>query len=336
MDKLRAMEYLVRVVQARSFAAAARELAVSPSAVTQLIAALERELGTALLVRGARGVTLTPDGELYHQTCGQALADLRAAESSLRGARNRVSGSLVVGMANRIARNCIVPELPAFLARHPELSIDIRTVHTTDEPGAALVDVMLIVAWQHYEDLVERNVAQIRFLTCAAPSYWRRYGMPHDPEELRNHLTLAWRTSQKVVLDQWKYRRGQTVKSVRVKPRVVCDDRDSCTELALRGLGVDRVGDLIAWQYISQGLLVPALKDWEALEAPPIRLLYRRGIANSVRVRAFVAFVDDVFGRLKIQRASAGYDEPELQPAPGWFLRLNRYPRAAASVPRAG
>lgn len=331
MDKLRGMEYLVRVVQAGSFAAAARELEVSSSAVTQMIAALEREVGAALVVRGAKGVKLTPDGEQYYRTCGQTLADLRAAESNLREARKRVSGSLVVGMAARIARNCIAPELPAFLARYPELSIDIRTVHTTDETGAALVDVMLIGAWQHYEDLVERPVAQLRFLTCAAPSYWRRHGMPQDPDDLRNHVTLVWRTSQNVMLDQWRYRRGQTVKSVRVTPRVICDDADTAIELALRGFGVFRVGDLIVWQYISQGLLMPALGDWQALEAPPIRLLYRRGIAGSARVRAFAAFVDDVFARLKAQRASAGYDEPEVAPAPGWFLRLNRYPRTTGS-----
>src|SRR5688572_2780125 len=214
MDKLRGMEYLVRVVQAGSFAAAARELDVSPSAVTQMIAALERKLGAILLLRGSRGVTLTPDGERYHRICGQALAELRAAESDLRGARNRLSGLLVVGMATRIGRNCIVPELPAFLARHPDLSIDIRMVHTSDEPAAAHVDLLVVSTWQHHEDLVERNVAQLRHVTCASPSYWRRCGKPQSPQDLREHVTLAWRTSQNVIMDEWRYQRGEELKTV--------------------------------------------------------------------------------------------------------------------------
>jgi LysR family transcriptional regulator for bpeEF and oprC len=330
MDKLRGMEYLVRVVKAGSFAAASRELEVSPSAVTQMIAALERELGATLLVRGSRGVALTPDGERYHRICGQALAELRSAESDLRGARNRLSGLLVVGMAARIARNCIVPELPRFLACHPELSIDIRTVHTSDEPAAAVVDVLLISTWQHYEDLIERNLAQLRHLTCAAPSYWRRHGRPRHPEALREHVTLAWRTSQGVVMGQWRYRRGDEMHTVDVKPRVVSDDRDSTIELAVRGAGVVRVGDLVAWTHLRNGTLEPALTDWEGLDAPPVRLLYRRNTAASARVRAFAAFVDDVFRRLKAERRAAGYDEPQPEPTPEWFLRLNRHPPAKA------
>lgn len=332
MDKLRGMEYLVRIAESGSFAAAARQLDVTPSAVAQMIAALERELGACLVVRGSRGVALTPDGEQYYRTCVQTVADLRAAEAKLRGGRARASGVLVVGMAARIARNCIIPELPGFLARHPELSIDVRTVHTTDEPAAAVVDVMLISAWQHFEDMVERNVAQLRHLTCAAPAYWSRHGMPQDPDELRNHVTLAMRTSQNAVLDEWKYRRGQAVRSVKLRPRVVSEDRDSTVDLALRAFGVVRVGDLIAWPHIRSGQLVPALRDWEGLEAPPVRLLYRRTVAGSARVRAFAAFVDDVFARLKAQRAAAGYGEPALEPPPDWFLRLNRYPRPAAAL----
>jgi DNA-binding transcriptional LysR family regulator len=328
MDKLRGMEYLVQVVQAGSFSVAARELEVSPSAVTQMIAALERELGATLLVRGAKGVALTPDGERYHRICGQTLAELRVAEASLRDGRSRLSGQLVVGMATRLARNCIVPELPAFLARHPELSIDIRSVHTTDEALAGLVDVMLISAWQHYEELVERNVAQLNHLTCASPGYWRRHGKPPHPEALREHVTLAWRTSQSVVLDHWRYRRGDELQTVRVKPRVVSDDRDSSIDLALRGVGVVRVGDLIAWNYIAQGALEPALDDWQGLDAPPIRLLYRRATAGSARVRAFVVFVEGVFARLKQLRTAAGYGDPTPQPPPDWFLRTNRYPRS--------
>jgi LysR family transcriptional regulator, regulator for bpeEF and oprC len=330
MDKLRGMQYLVKVVEARSFAGAARELNISPPAVTQMIAALEHQLGTSLLRRGSRGVSLTPDGAQYYRVCAQTVADLEAAESDLRAGRMRASGVLVVGMADRLACNCIMPELPDFLARHPDLRVDVRRVHTTEESIAAHVDVLLILAWQHYEDWISKDVAQTDFLTCAAPAYWRERGMPLDPDDLRSHTITAYRSSQGLVLDEWKYQRGAVAKSVALKSRLICDSREAQLAAAIGGCGVIRAGDLTIWRMLSHGLLVPALRDWKGLEAPPIRLLYRRSAAASPRVRAFAAFVDEVFTRLKAARAATGYPEPQPEPAPAWFRRLNRYPRGVA------
>jgi LysR family transcriptional regulator for bpeEF and oprC len=330
MDKLRGMQYLVKVVEARSFAGAARELNISPPAVTQMIAALEHELGTNLLRRGPRGVTLTPDGAQYYRICAQTVADLQAAEADLRSGRVRASGTLVVGIADRIACNCIMPELPGFLARHPDLRIDVRRVHMTDDPTAAQVDALLILAWQHYEDWISRDVAQNNFMTCAAPAYWRRHGVPRDPDELRSHTITAYRSSQGLVLDEWKYQKDSVVKALALRPKLICDSREAQLAAAIAGCGVMRGGDLTMWPVLKQGLLVPALRDWKGLEAPPIRLLYRRGDAASPRVRVFATFVDEVFARLKASRMAAGYDEPAPEPAPAWFLRTNRFPRGIA------
>jgi LysR family transcriptional regulator for bpeEF and oprC len=330
MDKLRGMQYLVKVVEARSFAAAARELNVSPPAITQMIAALEHELGTALLRRGPRGVTLTPDGAQYYRVCAQTVTELRAAEADLRSSRTRPSGTLVVGIADRIACNCIMPELPSFLARHPDLRLDLRRVHRPEESTAAQVDVLLILAWQHYEDWIGRDVAQTNFVTCAAPAYWRERGMPRDPDDLRSHTITAYRTSEGVVISEWKYQKGATVKSIALRPRLICDSREAQLEAVVRGCGVLRSGDLTMWPMLAQGLLVPALTDWKGLEAPPIRLLYPRSAVGSPRVRAFTSFVEEVFTRLKAARRAAGYDDPPPEPAPAWFLRLNRFPPGIA------
>src|SRR5436853_6903333 len=118
MDMLRAMECFVRVVEAGSFSAAARELDVSPPAVTQLIAARERELGVALLRRNSRHFSLTPDGELFLPGCANALAEMHAAVARLSTNQRRVSGKIVVGMA-RIVGQCVAPYLAAFIAGHP-------------------------------------------------------------------------------------------------------------------------------------------------------------------------------------------------------------------------
>jgi DNA-binding transcriptional LysR family regulator len=302
MDRLRAMEYFVRAVEAGSFAKAARELSVSPPAITKLIAAFERHLGTTLLRRGSRHLSLTPDGERLYPICARALSDLSLAEAHFSASRQRVAGKLTVGMSRIIGEHCVAPFLGDFLARHPDLELDLRIVHLTTEPAAALVDVMVLIGWLDETDFIAKQIGQTRFVTCAAPAYWQARGIPRNPDELKHHDCLAYRTPRGAVLDLWRYRRGNEMRAVPTTPRVISEDRDWNTEAAARGLGVVLVGDLTARPYFESGLLQPVLQDWEGLEAPPVYVLYRRGARASARVRAFIDFVTELFARFEASR----------------------------------
>ncbi len=176
MDRLRAMEYFVRVVEAGSFAAAARELDVSPPAITQLIGALERELGAPLLRRDSRHLSLTPDGEQFLPACANALAELRAAEARLSVNRTRASGKLIVGIPLIVGQHCVAPFLPEFLSRHPGLALDLRLVSHPQDPLTALVDVLISIGWPEEIDMVAKCIAQMRLVTCASPAYWEATG----------------------------------------------------------------------------------------------------------------------------------------------------------------
>src|SRR6266513_1812600 len=276
MDRLRAMEYLVRVVDAGSFAAAARELGVSPPAVTHMIAALEHELGVALLRRHSRHLSLTPDGEQFLPAAMTSLAELRAAEARLSVNRTRNSGKLVVGIGRTVSAT-IAPFRPEFLRLHPGLALDLRVVQN---PKVTSVDVVVFVGWVEDADMVAKRIAQTRFVTAAAPGYWESRGRPRDPEELRRHDCLAYRSHWGTVLDLWKYQRGDEVRSVSLEP---------------------------------------ALDEWEALEAPAIHVMYRRGARQSARVRAFVGFVTDVFASLEASRERSGQAKLHAVPMPPWF-----------------
>jgi len=318
MNKLRAMEYFVRVAETGSFAAAARQLDVSPPAVTKLIAALERELGVLLLRRDSRHVSLTPDGEQYFPVCASALAEVRAAEANLSVNRTRASGKLTVGMAKIVGQDCVAPVLSKFLARHPGLTLDLRVVNNPTEPLAALVDVVVFAGWLDDTDMVAKCIAQTRRVTCASPAYWENHGRPIDPDELRGHDCLAFRSPWGVVLDLWKYQRGEEVRTVALEPRIVSDDRDWTIAAAVRGMGIVNVADLTARSYFEQGLLEPVLEDWECLEAPPIHVLYRRGLRRSARVRAFVEFVTELFGDLEMSRPGVRQTKLPAVPMPPW------------------
>lgn len=330
MDKLRAMQYFTQVVESGSFAGAARELEVSPPAVTQMIAALEKMLGASLLLRGARRVSLTKSGEDYYRFCSRTIADVRAAESRMRAGHVQPSGVLRVGMPSRVLHSCVMAELHAFLHRYPGVQLDLRGVYMSNEPASDLVDVMVLHAWEHYEDQVGHEIVRTRFLPCASPSYWRAHGVPSEPEELERHTCFAYRTTQNVALDEWTFHRGDVAKTVKVRPRIVFDDSAAMIEAGIRGYGIVRPADLVVWSRIRQGLLVPGLVEWEATGAPPIRVLYRKGVKPSPAARAFTRFIEDLFARFAAERRAAGYADPKSEPPPLWFQRANRFSSASA------
>jgi len=315
VDRLRAMEYLLRVVNAGSFVAAARELGVSPPAVTHMIAALERDLGVTLLRRHSRHLSLTPDGEHLLPAVQSALTELRAAEAGLSVNRTRSSGKLVVGVGRTAAATTAL-FLPEFLALHPGLTLDLRIVQN---PAAAAVDVVVFVGWVGDTDMVAKRVAQTRFVTAAAPRYWQARGRPRDPDELRSHDCLAYRSHWGAVLDHWKYQRGDEARTVALQPRFAGEDLNSILTAAVRGAGVVRVADLLAWTLLQQRLLEPVLDDWLALEAPAIHVMYRRGARQSARVRTFVDFLREAFAKLESARTASGQAAPEAVPMPPWF-----------------
>ena len=314
MDRLRGIEYFVRVVEAGSFAAAARELEVSPPAVTHLIAALERHLGAPLLRRDSRHLSLTPDGEQFLPACTIALEELRAAEARLSVNRTRASGKLVVGMQKAFG-HFIAP----FLTHHPGLTLDLRFVRNPKDPLASLVDVLVFIGWIEDTDMVAKRAGQTQYVTCASPAYWKAHGVPQDPDELRGHDSLALRSAWGAVLDLWKYQRGEDVRSVALEPRIVSDDMDWMIEAAVRGAGVVRLIDFKTRPFLDQGLLEPVLGDWEALEAPPIHVMYRRGSRPSARVRALVEFVSELCADLEAWRRGAGQPGFAAVPMPPWF-----------------
>ena len=203
MDRLRGMEYLVRVVEAGSFAAAARELDVSPPAVTHMIAALESDLGVRLLQRHSRHLSLTPDGEQFLPACRTAISELRAAEARLSINHARASGKLIVGVGRTLSAT-IASFLPEFLRLHPGLALDLRLVQNLQ---TAVADVVIYVGWLKDTNMVARRIAQTRFVTAAAPAYWQLRGRPRDPDDLRGHDCLAYRSQWGAVLNVWKYQR---------------------------------------------------------------------------------------------------------------------------------
>lgn len=333
MDKLRAIQYFNCAAEAGSFAGAAKWLNVTRPAVTQLIGALERSLGIRLFHRTARGLSLTADGERYYEVSRKIAADLQDIEERLgpRGLKPR--GTIVVGMRQNVAQQCVMPRIARFLGRFPDVELVTRPVRMVQDIDREDLDLAVLVGWPPERDLVIRPLAQLRYVVCAAPEYWLREGVPGRPEDLSRHKCLVYRAMVEVVLDRWTFEKDGARCSVDVTSRLCSDDRTWLDDAACAGAGVIRGADLMLSRHLRSGALVPVLTDWTCLDAPIVFAAYRPSQRSSKLVRVFIEFLVEIFDELERERWPSPLTGIQRVPKPAWFGRA--YGRHSAYVARA-
>lgn len=323
MDKLRAIQYFNRAAESGSFAGAARFFDVSTPAITQLVGALERSLGVTLFHRTSQGISLTSDGERYYEIARKVAADLHDIEQRLGPRGVKLRGTLSVGMNSHLGTNCVMPRIMRFLARYPDIELVFKPIVTIQEIGEKNLDVAVLVGWPPERDLVVRPLAQTRLVVCAPPEYWARSGMPQKPEALRDHPCLILRSSGGTLLDRWTFEKDGERRTIDVKTRFFSDDRTWLAEAACAGGGVIRMADLNLNRYLSSGLLIPVLTDWEALEAPTIFAAYAPSQRRSKLVRVFLDFLVEVFAEIDSERTPPPGSAMPRVPKPDWFGRTH-------------
>jgi len=329
MDKLRAIQYLVAAVEAGSFAGAARQLDVSVPAVQKLIGTLELTLGTALLERNARGVRPTVAGGEYLDCCQPLLAELEATEDAIKLAATRPRGTLAIAVHEQLAHHILLPALPRFRARFPEIQIDFRTVHRISDADAQSAEILLIHGWpEATQDFVHRRMDMTRSLIVASPEYWAARGIPEDPSDLERHECLTMRNPAGIVIDLWEFLRGDEKRSVKVNGWLITNAREVLIDCVLRSQGVARITETTSRSLVQSGRLIPVLLDWAVQGGPPINLLYRASARRNPRARLFIEFITqlllqhDAEGKFLAQQPSAE--------RPAWHRR--GYSRASAAM----
>lgn len=331
MDKLRALQYFIAAAEDGSFSAAARRFEVSVPAVTKLVTALEQELGARLVDRSTRGLALTARGEAYREACAPLLQQLLAAELAVSGTGPARTQTLVVGAPALLSRTLLVPALPRFRERHPQVRIDLRNVDhlTVTDSTARGIDVLVALGWPEALDLVKRPLAQSRLIVCASPAYWRRHPPPQRPADLAQHGCVLVRSPEGTVLDLWRHQRGDETETVAVQGWLSCESRDDVLQAVLHGHGVSRFADLSVWQQVRDGLLQPVLLDWDSSDAPPFSALLRPDARRDVVTQDFVAFLAQLLGDVEAQCKQLIGPRPSAA-RPAWYTR--RQGRASAGA----
>lgn len=314
MDKLRALEYFVAAAEQGSFAGAARQLEVSVPSVHKLVGLLEQQLGVRLFDRTVRGLTLTASGEGYLESCRPLLLEMAALDRAVSRAAHGPSGTLVVGAPPQLAHHVLLPALPRFHARCPDIQVDFRVVHRVTDVDAAAVDVFVLHGWPEAQDLVHRSLGQSKMLVAATPDYWSRQGIPQHPDELARHACMLMRNPAGILIDLWDFQRGQDKASVKVGGWLSSNDREVVLDAVLAGEGIGRFSELATRTHLQSGRLVPALLDWEVHGGPPLNLLYRPNNQRTPRVRLFLDFVAALLQELESEGGNlsrAGVERPQ-------------------------
>lgn len=287
MSRYRQMEVFAAVAQAGSLAAAARDLALSPATVMRTLAALEARLGTALLVRGPRGVQLNAVGERFAAQCRLILEETAEAERSAAGLHSHIAGPLTVALPLLMAHQLFMPLAVAYLEAFPDVQL---TTCARERPPKLLeegIDVALVVGPLPASSGFAVPIGRVRPMMCAAPAYLARWGRPENAEDLRAHRTLL--ASEAGHGAEWRLHDGATTRTVRNAPVLTCTTQQAAIRAAVSGLGLIRCLSYEAHQELQAGLLEPVLERFVAPDLPA-QLIYREGRKACGRVRTFIDF----------------------------------------------
>ena len=293
MDRFEELTVFLRVVEASSFSGAARALAMSPSAVSKLVARLEARLGVRLFDRIAGSIRLTQEGERFKVHGKRALDAIIEAESSVAATDHDVAGVLHVHTPLTFAKYVLAPLLPKFLAQHPNLRIEFILGTTRGECLRDGSDVAIHSGHPKELPLIARPIARRRWLIAAAPSYVSEHGAPTSPDELRVHRCLNF--TVRTNWNSWRFRQDGALKTIDIPSYVGADQGELLRTLAIEGLGVVRLAEFHIGHDVRESRLIELLAEYRDPVDDLMYVLYphRRNLAP--RVRAFLDFLDEHF-----------------------------------------
>lgn len=296
MDRIAAMQAFVRVVEAGTFSKAADSMGLPKPTVTRLVQSLETHLQTRLLHRTTRRVTVTPDGAAYYERATRVLGDIDELEASMTHAKVNPRGRLRIDVGSTIGRLVLIPALPDFHARYPDIQIDLGV---SDRPVDLLsenVDAVLRGGDISDQSLVARRIAEFHFIAAASPAYLARYGTPEHPLDLdsADHRVVGFfspRTGRPLSMD---FSRDGERHEVYGRTTIAVNDSDAYVTAGLAGLGVIHTATFMLQDYVARGVLVPVLADWSS-DPLPLHIVYPPNRHRSTKLRVFVDWVADLF-----------------------------------------
>jgi|KBSMisStaDraftv2_1062788.scaffolds.fasta_scaffold19024_5 LysR family transcriptional regulator, regulator for bpeEF and oprC len=287
---MRGISWFCRIVEAGSFAAAARSVDVVPSALSKTVSALERELGFPLLSRSTHSLSLTREGALYYERCRVLLQVLGETEAKARRGRLSARGMLRVGLHPAL-RSLVLNSLGPFLDDQPELRVE--TIFT-NSPSAIVqegLDLLIHFGELPNSGLIAQRIALSRSVVCASPSYLALRGEPLHPQDLVRHRALIYQRHDEESNARWVFARGDERVEVEVPVQLASRDGLGLVDAILGGCGIGRASEFPIRPFVALNQLRLLLTDWEG-RAKPVQVVWPTNAARmAAKSRLFLEFV---------------------------------------------
>ncbi|MDY7573065.1 LysR family transcriptional regulator [Actimicrobium sp. CCI2.3] len=293
MSRYFEMQVFVRAAEDGSFSAAARNLALTPSAVSKLIARMEDRLGVLLFRRTYRSIQLTQEGEAFYQAALTAIEAVESADAAVFSGM-AAQQTLRIRSMPIIGQTVLAAKVAEFSLQHPNLSVEmllrIDSTHLLDDG----VDIAIHVGHMKDSSLVAMPFSSTRWIICASPSYLAQHGTPSHPDDLANHACVNFVSS--IAASLWMVRSGEHMaKPLQVKSRIVSNQASVLIEFARAGLGIARLTEVQVADDLAQGRLIELFPKHQCHEEDPIIAVYQSRRHLSSRIRAFIGFLRTAF-----------------------------------------
>lgn len=284
----------IHAAQALNFSAAARNLSVTPAAVSKNIKALEKELGVRLFHRTTHSLTLTDDGERFFHKVNPIVQQLESVISCSQSLADKPKGKLRVSLPYGFGRLYIMPLIKGFRKKYPDIELDLsfedRVVDLVEEG----IDVAVGNRIDPDSSIVARQLCPLRLIAIASPEYIEKHGQPNTPNELNQFECINYRSPTSRRLLAWTFTdtNGESITIDTTNAVVSVSSVELLCELATEGVGISMAGTWLAKQYFESGQLVPILEEYSA-EGPPIMIYYASRQNLPSKVRVFIDYVVD-------------------------------------------
>ncbi|MGF6484417.1 LysR family transcriptional regulator [Paraburkholderia sp. JPY419] len=304
IDRITAMRTFIRIVDTNSFTRAAESLNIPRATATTIVQNLEALLGTALLVRTTRRLSITPEGAAYYERCAQILADIDEMEASIRNSTDNLTGRLRIEMPSAVASAIVLPSLDEFHARYPNLDLAIGVSNRTVDMVSEAIDCSIQLGELPDSNLVARQLGTLDQVTCASPAYLASHGTPADLDELRAHVAVNCVSPHSGRECDFDFEVDGEARKVKLNGFVQVSDEQAYLTCGLQGLGMIQPARIAAQPYLDSGLLHEVLPQWKPVPMP-VSVAYVKNRRVSPRVRAFVDWLAELFEK-------AGHVEQDL------------------------
>lgn len=284
MSKLEQITAFLDIVHENSFAAAARKQSISTAAISRQIARLEEDLGAQLLHRTTRQISLTEIGAQYYQHCKNALEELTKAEEIITHSQDEPTGTLNITSNRYFANQYLIPYLPEFMSRYPNLRINLELAERFPDFKEENIDILFGTSMDGPPELIRKRITTTRYILCASPAYLKKYGIPKNPSELSHHhyITHSMRKPNNVIA-------FKNNKEVYIDPMLSLNDCHAMRECAILGMGIVMLHNYIVTDAIKKGELIEVLGEFQEQEKS-VYLYYQSSRYVQPKIRRFIDF----------------------------------------------